>query len=90
MKELAYIVSKAAVFVGNDSGPLHLAVAVDTAAIVMFGPSKFRRTGPYGNKNVVLQTSCERKECMQRSCPLGRECMADIRSDAVYSRFLEG
>ncbi|MFA6074210.1 MAG: lipopolysaccharide heptosyltransferase II [Negativicutes bacterium] len=90
LKELAYIISKAKVFVGNDSGPVHLAAAVGTRVIVLFGPSKFRRTGPYGNNNVVLQTVCERKECMQRVCSLGKECMADISADLVYSRFLEG
>ena len=90
LKELAYIISKAAVFIGNDSGPVHLAAAVGTPALVVFGPSKFRRTGPYGNNNVVFQTICERKECMQRVCPIGKECMADISPDAVYSRFLEG
>ena len=90
LKDLAYIISKAVVFVGNDSGPVHLAAAVGTRAIVMFGPSKFRRTGPYGNNNVVLQTVCEHKQCMQRVCPLGKECMTDISPDAVYARFLEG
>jgi heptosyltransferase I len=56
--ELTAIVRRATLFVGSDTGPLHLAAAVGTPCVALFGPSSGRRNGPYGPQHVVLQNVC--------------------------------
>jgi heptosyltransferase-1 len=53
--ELAAIVRRATVFIGSDTGPLHLAAAVGTPCVGLFGPMPAKRNGPYGPQHVALQ-----------------------------------
>jgi len=46
---------RARLFVGSDTGPLHLAAAVDTSCVGLFGPMPADRCGPYGRGHIVLQ-----------------------------------
>jgi ADP-heptose:LPS heptosyltransferase len=55
---LAALSRKAAMFVGSDTGPLHLAVAVGTPSVGMFGPMPAERNGPYGPLHVPVQKVC--------------------------------
>lgn len=55
LPELAALVRRAILFVGSDTGPLHLAAAVGTPCVGMFGPSPGERNGPYGPMHVTLQ-----------------------------------
>ncbi len=41
----------------NDSGPMHMACAAGTRVLALFGPTDARRTGPYGDRHVVLQST---------------------------------
>lgn len=47
IKELAHLLSRCAVYVGNDTGPMHLAAAMGIAVVGLFGPSDPRRVGPW-------------------------------------------
>lgn len=47
LRELAFLVSRASVFVAADTGPLHLAAALRTPSIGLFGPTDPRRNGPW-------------------------------------------
>jgi heptosyltransferase I len=58
LRELAAITRQAALFVGSDTGPLHLAVAVGTPSVGMFGPMPAERNGPYGPLHVPVQKVC--------------------------------
>ncbi len=53
--ELAALARRARLFIGSDTGPLHLAAAVDTPCVGLYGPWPAKRHGPYGSKNVSLQ-----------------------------------
>jgi lipopolysaccharide heptosyltransferase I len=53
--ELAALCRRAVLFVGSDTGPLHLAAAVGTACVGMYGPMSAQRNGPYGSQHVALQ-----------------------------------
>ncbi|HEX8619858.1 MAG TPA: glycosyltransferase family 9 protein [Thermoanaerobaculia bacterium] len=48
LRELAFILQNARVVIGGDTGPLHLAVALGTKVIGLYGPTNPRRNGPYG------------------------------------------
>jgi heptosyltransferase-1 len=48
LRELAGILARARVVIGADTGPLHLAAALGTRVIGLYGPTDPRRNGPYG------------------------------------------
>jgi lipopolysaccharide heptosyltransferase I len=58
LTELAALCRLAALFVGSDTGPLHLAAAVGTPCVGLFGPMPAERNGPYGPNHIVLQRVC--------------------------------
>lgn len=55
MRQLAAVSRRAALFVGSDTGPMHLAVAVGTPTISLHGPSRADWCGAYGDSNLRLQ-----------------------------------
>ncbi|MBP2627254.1 MAG: lipopolysaccharide heptosyltransferase [Firmicutes bacterium] len=84
MKQLAYIIKKSQAFVGGDTGPMHLAVAVSTKVVAMFGPTDPQRNGPYGDEHKVLLALVPCQGCWKRICPQGDNCMSTISVDKVY------
>lgn len=55
LMQLASLARSARLFVGSDTGPLHLAAAVETPCVGLFGPWPAERHGPYGPKHMALQ-----------------------------------
>lgn len=53
--ELAALLRRARLFVGSDTGPLHLAAAVDCPSVGLFGPMPAERNGPYGPAHAAVQ-----------------------------------
>jgi heptosyltransferase I len=66
MLELAALCRRAALFVGSDTGPMHLAVAVGTPAISMHGPSRADWCGAYGPQNIRMQIRYEAGSSLER------------------------
>ena len=54
--ELIALTRRATLFVGGDTGPLHLAVALNTPSVALFGPTDPARNGPYGGKAIVVRS----------------------------------
>ncbi len=84
LKQLAYVLSKAAVVVGNDSGPIHVAAAVGAPVVALYGPTSSLRTGPYGTQHTVLTGGLACSPCLSRKCSSLVECMTAIPVDAVF------
>lgn len=87
LKQLAVIIKHARVFVGGDTGPMHLAAAVGTPVIALFGPTDPKRNGPYGNRHRILITPWECRGCWKRKCLKNIDCLAAISPEAVYREF---
>jgi heptosyltransferase-1 len=66
MMQLAALCRRAALFVGSDTGPMHLAVAVGTPTISMHGPSRADWYGAYGRQNIRLQIRYEDGSSLER------------------------
>jgi lipopolysaccharide heptosyltransferase I len=66
MTELAAFCRRAALFVGSDTGPMHLAVAVGTPTISLHGPSRAEWCGAYGPQNIRLQVRYEDGSAAER------------------------
>lgn len=70
--------------IANDSGPLHLAAAVGTPCLALYGPTDPQRTGPYGSGHRVLRGSADCAPCFRRVCRKGAQtCMESLRPEQV-------
>jgi len=88
--ELAAVLKSVAVAVGPDSGPSHVAAAVGTPYVSLFGPTSPRRTAPYGSENLVVQACVDCAPCYKKQCPgLDRICMRKISVEKVKEKLSE-
>jgi ADP-heptose:LPS heptosyltransferase len=63
----------------NDSGPMHIAAAMELPTVALFGPTDPTLTGPYGDHHQVFQSEVDCAPCFQRQCPLPRQlCRDDV------------
>jgi heptosyltransferase-1 len=84
---LASILSSAAVVIGGDSGPLHLAVAVGAPVVGLYGPTDPNFTGPYGNDAGTIYIKQPCSPCYRRpTCGGSYFCMAAIDVEMVMKR----
>jgi len=56
LRQLAVLISACDVYIGNDTGPMHIAAAVGTPVIALFGSTNHIRSGPYGDAHMVVQS----------------------------------
>jgi ADP-heptose:LPS heptosyltransferase len=84
---LPALLSKAALLITNDSGPMHVAAAVGTPVVALFGPTSVVRTGPYGAGHRVLVTGISCRPCLSRTCknPVQLECLTRISHEQVFA-----
>lgn len=83
LPELAELIRRAAFFVCNDSGPMHLAAAVGTPVVALFGPTDPRKIGPYGAGHIVIRKEVDCAGCSRNRCVRGNACMRAISVDEV-------
>jgi heptosyltransferase III len=92
IKQFAAIAKKSVLFVGSDSGAMHIASAVGTPVVGMFGPSNPREWGPRGGPVEVLYKELDCRSCFHPTCIRGEEnCMKLIAVHEVVTaaqRFL--
>jgi heptosyltransferase-1 len=88
----AELIRRADVFVTGDTGPMHIAAAVGTRIVALFGPANPTRTGPYTDRANVIYKKLTCSPCYARDrCPLGHAvpaCMAEISVAEVQSAVL--
>ncbi|MGM0413888.1 MAG: glycosyltransferase N-terminal domain-containing protein [Bacillota bacterium] len=72
-------------FIGGDTGPLHLAAAAGTTCLALMGPTDPLTHGPYGRKNLVIQKNeLDCINCWKRKCRFKtNRCMEEIRVQEV-------
>lgn len=85
VKELIALLRRVGALITNDSGPMHLAAAVGTPVVALFGPTDPARTGPYGDGHTVLRSGVACSPCFSRRCtnPSLMECLTAIRPRQV-------
>ncbi len=85
LRELISSISECDVFVTNDSGPMHIAYAVGTPVVVIFGSTAPDLTGPVGDGNVVIKNDFNCSPCFERTCKNDdMKCMYTVTSEEVY------
>jgi len=83
LRDLAYLYERAALVVTTDSGPMHMAAAVGTPTVALFGPTDPARTGPYGMGHTVVRAGVPCSPCFLKRCDT-RQCMKNISADDVF------
>ncbi|MEO2002660.1 MAG: glycosyltransferase family 9 protein [Candidatus Poribacteria bacterium] len=86
--QLAALIERCDAYVTADSGPMHIAAAVGTPTVALFGPTSPDRHGPVGLSHSVVQASLPCRPCYRRGCKLRDKnlCMESIEPDDVVSR----
>ena len=83
--ELTDLVRRARLFVGSDTGPLHIAAAVGTPCVAMYGPTRPEVCGPYGEGHRVLQSRHESLGSSRKSAGIASEAMLAITAEQVHA-----
>jgi heptosyltransferase-1 len=89
LSELAALISRATICVTNDSGPMHLAVALGRPVVSIFGPTDPVWAGPYRRDGAVLRADLPCSPCYLRQlsrCNYGHACMRDVAAAGVVER----
>jgi lipopolysaccharide heptosyltransferase I len=81
---LMALMEGARVVISTDSGPMHLAAAIGTPVVGVFGPTAPWRTGPYGKGHRAIRSSITCSPCFQRQCS-HKTCMARVRHQEVLA-----
>jgi heptosyltransferase-2 len=84
------LAARCAVMIANDSGSMHIASAVGTPVVSLFGPTDPRRTAPQGAAATVLRQALPCSPCFRMTCPYAdHPCMRQIEVDDVYRAVLD-
>ncbi len=90
LRELAALISECAVFVTNDSGPMHVASALLVPTVAIFGSTDKTATGPFGEGHRIIRKDLPCSPCMKRECPEGHlNCMTAVTADEVFDAVRE-
>lgn len=86
IQEMLHLIAGAAVYVGSDSGPLHLASLTKTPLVGFFGPNLAQISGPWRKDRVeILELDMNCRPCSQRKCKYDTiPCMQNIAVEKVY------
>ena len=86
LRELAALLQESSLLVCNDSGPMHMASALGTPLIALFGSTDDLVTGPHGQKSVVINKRVSCAPCLRRVCPIDFRCMLNISVEEVLRK----
>lgn len=85
LPETGGVLKQCELVISNDSGPVHMAVAVGTPTLAIFGPTDPVRTGPYGSLHRVVRAPQPCQPCFQRRCVrFGLACLLELSPQQVF------
>lgn len=93
ISQLASLLKRARLFISNDSGPVHIASAVGTPVISIFGRNQKglspKRWGPLGQKDRVLHKEVGCIKCLAHNCRKEFACLKAVSAEDVFSAAVE-
>jgi heptosyltransferase-2 len=89
LRQLLALMARCRLMVANDSGPMHLAAALDIPLVAIFGSTDERATGPLGRRIRIVKQEVECSPCGRRECPIDFRCMRDLTVEEVFRATLE-
>ena len=89
LAELVGVLRELRLLLTNDSGPMHLAAALGTPLVAVFGSTDWTETAPVSERARVVREETECAPCKLRECPIDHRCMARVAVDRVAATALE-
>jgi heptosyltransferase-2 len=83
--ELPALLSRCQLFLGNDSGAMHVAAAVGLPVVAIFGPTDPHGTAPVTPRCTIVQQQPYCSPCFLRRCPTDHRCMTAVTVPMVES-----
>lgn len=83
------ILGEVDLLISNDMGLAHLAPAVGTETIVIFGPTNQVTTRPFSEHASIISANVECAPCMLRDCPIDHRCMTRVTVEDVFQKAAE-
>ncbi len=87
-RDLAALYSRCSLFIGNDSGAMHVAAAAGIPVIGIFGSTDPEGTAPVTQQFSLIREPVSCSPCFLRRCPVDHRCMTRISVDSVFSAAL--
>lgn len=88
LRELMALIAQCDAFLTNDSGPMHIAAALHTPLLALFGSTSEVKTGPY-RWGDVIHKHVDCSPCYRRTCPIDFRCMKRISIDEVSAKLID-
>ena len=88
-KELCGVLKSASLVVTNDSAPLHIADALKTPVLAIFGPTDPRKYGPRQTGSLAVRRVLFCSPCEKAQCRYDHECMKELSVDEIYQKALQ-
>ncbi|MEW6026670.1 MAG: lipopolysaccharide heptosyltransferase II [Planctomycetota bacterium] len=82
--QMAGLLSACKLLVTNDTGTMHVAAAVNTPVVAIFGPTDHVTTPPFGSNHTIVRKDVSCAPCLKRTCPTDHRCMTRISVEDVY------
>lgn len=86
--EMAGFIKQCNIIIANDSGPMHIAVALGIPTLGIFGPTDPKGHGPYSlNSGYVIKDDLWCIICNKLECPYNHECMKELPDEKILTKF---
>jgi heptosyltransferase-2 len=85
MRDLAALFASCSIFIGNDSGAMHVAAAAGVPVIGIFGSTDPEGTAPVTEQFTLIREAVSCSPCFLRSCPVDHRCMTRIAVNSVFT-----
>jgi heptosyltransferase-2 len=87
--ELGAVLAASRLVVTNDTGAMHVAQAVGSTIVAVFGSTDPVTTAPYGEHHRIIREPVECSPCLLRECPIDHRCMVRVDVDRVFAASAE-
>lgn len=89
LREFMAVAARSALFLTNDSGPMHIAAALGVPTVAVFGSTDPKRTGPLGAHTAVVSSPPPCSPCFERTCRYGHyDCLDAVSTESVVEAAL--
>ncbi|RKY86261.1 hypothetical protein DRQ11_08665 [candidate division KSB1 bacterium] len=89
LRQTMSIINRATMLVCNDSGPMHLASALGTPVVALFGPENPNKFGPWGSNNIVLHKKVDCFPCKQKTCTKADNTCVNLITESEVKKAIE-
>lgn len=89
LEAVVALLERASLLLTNDTGAMHIAAALGTPVLAVFGPTDVRTTGPLGTHSRIVRERVPCSPCLLRECPIDHRCMTRVTTEIVLRAAIE-